>query len=46
MFKNYAKDLFYDFEGLFLRKDGVDIVLRTRISLESEYVGVKLIETL
>ena len=45
MFKKYAKD-FDGFEGLCLRNDGVDIVLSTKISIEGEYVGVPLIETL
>lgn len=45
MFKRYAKD-FDGFEGLCLNKDGVDIVLSTKISKEGEYVGAPLVETL
>ena len=45
MFKKYAKD-FDGFERLCLHKDGVDIVLSTKISKEGEYVGVPLVETL
>ena len=45
MFKKYAGD-FAGFERMCLEKNGLDVILSTKIAKEGEYVSLPLIETL
>lgn len=45
MLKKYSKDL-DGYERLCLNRDGVDLVLSTKINKEGEFVGLPLIEAL